>query len=229
MSGAHFSNVEELRGIVVVDEIDLHLHTIHQHEILPKLMGMFPKVQFIVTTHSPLFVLGMAQAFGEDGFAVYRLPQGQQISPEEFSEFTTAYQAFATTSKFSDDIRTAIIEAQSPILYMEGKTDVQYLKRAAELLGKESVLAGIEIKEGGGKDELGKIWNAIKNLSSDLVPRPVVLLFDCDYKESNATNGNRFRRRLERRVGHLIEKGIENMFPQQFWTEPWSTSRLSST
>ena len=47
---------------------------------------MFPKVQFIVTTHAPLFLLGMQRLFGEDGFAIYRMPKGQRISAEEFSE-----------------------------------------------------------------------------------------------------------------------------------------------
>ena len=85
MSGSQFSNAADIRGIVVVDEMDLHLHAVHQHEVLPSLIGMFPKVQFIVTTHSPLFVLGMHKAFGEDGFGLYQLPRGHQISPEEFS------------------------------------------------------------------------------------------------------------------------------------------------
>ena len=140
LSGATFNNAVEIRGIVVVDEIDLHLHAVHQHEILPSLMRMFPKVQFIVTTHSPLFVLVMVQTFGEDGFALYQLPQGQQVSPEEFTEFGDAYQAFTATSKFSDDVRSAVRDAQAPILYMEGKTDVQYLRKAAELLNKEDSL-----------------------------------------------------------------------------------------
>ena len=126
LSGSTFSNAVEIRGIAVVDEIDLHLHAVHQHEILPSLMRMFPKVQFVVSTHSPLFVLGMTQTFGEDGFTLIRLPQGQQISPEEFTEFGDAYQAFTATSKFSDDIRAAVRDAHSPILYMEGKTDVQF-------------------------------------------------------------------------------------------------------
>ena len=86
-------------------------------------MQMFPKVQFIVTTHSPLFVLGMHDAFGEDGFALYRLPLGQQINPEEFSEFGEAYRSLTTTRRFSDDIQTAIEEAQKPILFVEGDTD----------------------------------------------------------------------------------------------------------
>ena len=65
MCGATFSTAEDVRGIVVVDEIDLHLHAVHQYEVLPKLMKMFPNVQFVVTTHSPLFVLGMSKLFGK--------------------------------------------------------------------------------------------------------------------------------------------------------------------
>ena len=38
-----FTQAADIKGIVVVDEIDLHLHAHHQHVILPKLMKMFPK------------------------------------------------------------------------------------------------------------------------------------------------------------------------------------------
>ena len=48
---------ESIMGIVIIDEIELHLHSIHQKDILPRLMKEFPYVQFIVTTHSPLFLL----------------------------------------------------------------------------------------------------------------------------------------------------------------------------
>jgi hypothetical protein len=44
----------ENRGIVMVDEIDLHLHPSWQMEILPKLSRGLPNIQFIVTSHSPL-------------------------------------------------------------------------------------------------------------------------------------------------------------------------------
>jgi predicted ATP-binding protein involved in virulence len=44
------------RGIVLIDEIDLHLHPKWQRQILPKLMTLFPNVQFVVTTHSPFVV-----------------------------------------------------------------------------------------------------------------------------------------------------------------------------
>jgi predicted ATP-binding protein involved in virulence len=40
-------------GIVVIDEVDLHLHPSWQQRILGDLTAIFPKVQFIVSTHAP--------------------------------------------------------------------------------------------------------------------------------------------------------------------------------
>lgn len=44
------------RGIVMVDEIDLHLHPRWQMTILPTLAAALPNIQFIVTSHSPVLV-----------------------------------------------------------------------------------------------------------------------------------------------------------------------------
>lgn len=43
-------------GVVLIDEIDLHLHPKWQKSILKTLLTVFPKVQFIVTTHSPSII-----------------------------------------------------------------------------------------------------------------------------------------------------------------------------
>ncbi len=43
-------------GIVMVDEVDLHIHPGWQRDLLPKLARCLPTVQFIVTSHSPLLV-----------------------------------------------------------------------------------------------------------------------------------------------------------------------------
>lgn len=40
-------------GIVMIDEIDMHLHPEWQQTVLPDLLKAFPNLQFIVTTHSP--------------------------------------------------------------------------------------------------------------------------------------------------------------------------------
>lgn len=44
----------DIEAVVLIDEIDCHLHPKWQLNIMPSLRSMFPNVQFIVTTHSPL-------------------------------------------------------------------------------------------------------------------------------------------------------------------------------
>lgn len=43
----------ETEGIVLIDEVDMHLHPAWQQTVLASLQEAFPKIQFIVTTHSP--------------------------------------------------------------------------------------------------------------------------------------------------------------------------------
>lgn len=46
--------LDEVPGIVLVDEIDLHLHPSWQMEVIGRLSKAFPRLQFIFTSHSPL-------------------------------------------------------------------------------------------------------------------------------------------------------------------------------
>jgi predicted ATPase len=52
------AGVDELYGIVLIDEFDLHLHPRWQKELVERLTKVFPKIQFIVSTHSPIPILG---------------------------------------------------------------------------------------------------------------------------------------------------------------------------
>ncbi len=59
-------------GIVLIDEIDLHLHPKWQRTIIDSLSKTFPNIQFIVSTHSPIILSGAMDAaqvivLGEDG------------------------------------------------------------------------------------------------------------------------------------------------------------------
>ena len=51
-------DLSSLEGIVLIDEIDLHLHPKYQKLFVQKLTELFPKIQFIVSTHSPIPLLG---------------------------------------------------------------------------------------------------------------------------------------------------------------------------
>ena len=48
--------ITETVGVVLIDEIDLHLHPNWQQRIVADLKRVFPKIQFIATTHSPFII-----------------------------------------------------------------------------------------------------------------------------------------------------------------------------
>ncbi len=50
------------RGIVLIDEIETHLHLQLQKTVLPLLTELFPNIQFIVTTHSPFVLSSLPNA-----------------------------------------------------------------------------------------------------------------------------------------------------------------------
>ena len=56
----------ECDGIVLVDEIETHLHLELQKVIMPLLTDIFPNIQFIVTTHSPFVLSSLSNAVAFD-------------------------------------------------------------------------------------------------------------------------------------------------------------------
>ena len=59
--------LKEGQGIVLVDEIDLHLHPRWQRAVIPKLLSIFPKIQWVITTHSP-FIIAAEHVTPENAF-----------------------------------------------------------------------------------------------------------------------------------------------------------------
>jgi predicted ATPase len=77
-ASTHAFNPKNLAGIVIVDELEQHLHPRWQRAILPDVRELFPRIQFIVATHSPLI------ASSCEDVAVHRLQYGKH---DVFSPF----------------------------------------------------------------------------------------------------------------------------------------------
>lgn len=69
------ANPLEGHGVILIDELELHLHPRWQREVVEKLRASFPNIQFIATTHSP--------------FVIQSLRPGELITldPDEFGEY----------------------------------------------------------------------------------------------------------------------------------------------
>lgn len=212
LSEGSFTNLDDIKGIVVIDEIDAHLHASHQKEVLPELIASFPNVQFIITTHSPLFLMGMQQKLGSENFIIYNMPDGDQLAVSDFSEFNAAYDSFKETARHRKEILDELERHSQPIVFVEGDYDIRYINKAAELLDKQEVVAKIQIKDGGGFGNLDKVWRGYDNALSEILPHKIILLYDCDTKKSEANKGRVYKRVIPSFNTHSIAVGIENLF-----------------
>lgn len=68
------------RGVIMIDEIDLHLHPRWQMEVVSRLRAAFPNCQFFMTTHSPHVVVNI-KTFEEE--QIIRMEKGRAVEINE--------------------------------------------------------------------------------------------------------------------------------------------------
>lgn len=200
--------LSQIEGVVIIDEVELHLHSNLQRNTLPKLMKLFPKVQFVITTHSPLFLLGLEEVYGANAFEIHEMPNGDCISAEAFSEFQKAYAFYSETKKYQTEIKNAInIHTANPLVITEGATDWKHMKAAFAKLSQlpESVNAYEKLnfdfleyepeqssKEGVFKIQMGntQLTSMCKYFASIPQPRKLIFIADADDTSTNNELGS---------------------------------------
>lgn len=109
----------ETEGVVLIDEIDLHLHPTWQKRILKDLLEIFPKVQFIVSTHAPEVInsvksdsiiilkgnqmtMAADETYGKDANTILREIMEVSARPEEIRELFERFYKFVDDQKWSE-------------------------------------------------------------------------------------------------------------------------------
>ena len=123
-------------GIMLIDEIDLHLHPSWQQSMIPRLKAAFPNCQFILTTHSPSII---TQA--KPGQIIYLTDEGGDISVNQSidsygKDVESIYQDYLGINS----IRPNAIEDKIQTLYELLETDLD--KAQEELNALQDVISG---------------------------------------------------------------------------------------
>ena len=95
-------------GVVLIDEIDLHLHPSLAAEILPRLRRTFSRVQFIVSTHSPMVIT--SYLCDEDNY-LYKLLRDEE-----------GYASVRLSNQYGLDYSTALyytMDTPEPYAYLQ--------------------------------------------------------------------------------------------------------------
>ena len=97
----------DLEGIVLIDELETHLHIDLQKKVLPFLMAFFPKIQFIVTTHSPFVLSSVKNAI------VYDLER--QLRVEDMSGYSVEgiIEGYYDNDKYSNEIKRQLTDYET--------------------------------------------------------------------------------------------------------------------
>ncbi len=97
----------DTEGIVLIDEIETHLHIGLQKKIMPFLTQFFPKIQFIVTTHSPYILNSLSNA------KVYDLENGMEL--EDLSAYSSdeLAEGYFGADEYSEQIKEKIKRYQA--------------------------------------------------------------------------------------------------------------------
>lgn len=83
LANPQLSNPLNGEGVVLIDELDLHMHTSWQRKVMRVLKNTFPNIQFIITTHSP-------QILGEldDGYNLfYLVRESGKVTLQQYESF----------------------------------------------------------------------------------------------------------------------------------------------
>lgn len=121
--------LEKTPGVVLIDEIDLHLHPQWQQTILSDLHAIFPEVQFIVSSHAPAVInsvprdqirildngeicMPAAQTYGRDANSILREVMKVSERPSDIKQRMDSFYAYMDENNYkeADKILTEIEE-----------------------------------------------------------------------------------------------------------------------
>ena len=122
MEGQH---TYELEGIVLIDEIETHLHVELQRAIVPILMKLFPNLQFILTTHSPFILSSTPNSVVYDLENDHLIPDGLTHYP-----YDGIVEGYFDADLLSDDLRKKFEEYREIV---QSKANDMPMERLGEL------------------------------------------------------------------------------------------------
>lgn len=125
-------------GIVLIDEIDLHLHPVWQQRIIGDLQALFPKVQFIVTTHAPSVISSVKR-------------ENMLVLDEQGQPYTLPVEVYG---KDANSILRSVMEAHHRPAEIQAMFDHFYQLVAENLPEAEALLNQIESLIGAEDPEL---------------------------------------------------------------------------
>lgn len=110
------TNSYDIEGIVIIDELENHLHIGLQKNILPFLTKFFPNIQFIVSTHSPFIINSI------DNAVIYDLEKKQRVEDLSGIAYEGIVEGYFNINQYSEKIKKKL-KRYEDLVKKEDKSD----------------------------------------------------------------------------------------------------------
>lgn len=165
----------KLSGIVLIDELEQHLHPELQRRIIKNLNEVFLNVQFIATSHSPICAAGLADLPDENCSLelLKRLDSGFVDSENLSTMRGWRYDQILTSRAFgipARNVKTQNLLDKMKILYMKdslSNAEEAELKELLEELKEVSLLGAEAAKLKMTEEKINKIRKQLKQDNND--------------------------------------------------------------
>ncbi|SDL30891.1 Predicted ATP-binding protein involved in virulence [Salinimicrobium catena] len=184
--------LSHIHGIVLIDEIDKHLHISLQKEVLPELLRLFPNIQFILSSHSPFLSMGLAEKLENrskiidlDNFGITKDPSENKMYEEVYEMMINENKRF---KNLYQNLESSINNNNKTLIITEGKTDIQHIRKSAEILGSFD----FEVEYFNAESD-SKLLAMLEQLSKLPRTRKIIGIFDRDVPKTVSKiekNGN---------------------------------------
>ena len=113
----------DYQGIVLIDELETHLHIELQKKIFPFLTEFFPGIQFIVTTHSPYILNSVSNAKAYDLERRVEMDHLSAFSSDDLAE------GYFEADAYSEELKKEL-EQYEELCFKKELTEEEHAKRA---------------------------------------------------------------------------------------------------
>ena len=229
------SDLAEVSGIVLIDEVDKHLHIKLQKEVLPQLFSLFPSIQFIVSSHSPFLNMGLAELLPERS-RVVDIQTGLAITPSTDPQYQEVYELMVNENgrfKTMYESVVAQIDAGKQLQILSEGKNYEHIEKALSLLAPD-YLPQIQLVK-GSEDKTGdqQLKNTFDIMSKASHSGKFLVVWDCDssamaarVSETDSFHKFCFEKNL---ANNTADKGIENLYSAELFTADLYDKKITPT
>jgi predicted ATP-binding protein involved in virulence len=133
--------VKETPGVVLIDELDMHLHPNWQRHVVDDLKKAFPSIQFIATTHSPFITQSLSAE------SIINLDEPKDVDPSQMRVDEVATSVMGVDSAYSKNNENLYLMSKAILTDIQGSRTPEEIDEEINKVHNPAIRAFLELNK----------------------------------------------------------------------------------